>query len=137
TRFDGIVLESKPAGKVDPALAAKALTGAVAELGLQSLPWTENLAQWRERVRCLRGWMPELGLPDLSDDALLAALPQWLQPAFIGKTRLDALDEGELGEALKSGIDWSLRQKIDALAPARIAVPSGLERKIEYSTDHD
>ncbi len=137
TRFDGIVLESKPAGKVDPALAAKALTEAVAALGLDALPWTDSLRQWRERVRCLREWMPELGLPDLSDAALLATLPQWLQPAFAGKTRLDALDEGELAEALKSGVDWSLRQKLDTLAPVRIDVPSGMERKIEYSTDHD
>ena len=137
TRFDGIVLESKPAGKVDPALAAKALTEAVAELGLASLPWAEGISQWRERVRCLREWMPELGLPDLSDQVLLANLPQWLQPAFVGKSRLDALDEGELGEALKSGIDWSLRQKIDTCAPSRISVPSGMERRIEYATDHD
>ncbi len=137
TRFDQIVLESKPAGKVDPALAANALTEAVAELGLSSLPWTRNLRQWRERVRCLREWMPELGLPDFSDAALLAALSSWLRPAFVGKTRLDALDEGELGEALKSGIDWLLRQKIDGLAPVRIEVPSGLERGIEYATDHD
>ncbi|MFT3763768.1 MAG: ATP-dependent helicase HrpB [Pseudoxanthomonas sp.] len=142
TRFDGIVLEARPAGKVDPALAARALTDAVAELGLDALPWSESLRQWRERVRCLREWMPELasskpGLPDLSDDALLATLPQWLQPAFAGKTRLDALTEAELAEALKSGVDWSLRQKIDALAPVRIVVPSGLERRIEYATDHD
>lgn len=137
TRFDGIVLESKPAGKVDPALAAKALTEAVATLGLDALPWSDSLRQWRERVRCLRDWMPELDLPDLSDAALLATLPQWLQPAFAGKTRLDALEEGELAEALKSAIDWSLRQKIDALAPVRIDVPSGMERRIEYSTDPD
>ncbi len=137
TRFDGIVLESRPAGKIDPALAAKALTDAVAELGLDALPWSESLRQWHERVRCLREWMPELGLPDLSDAALLATLPQWLRPAFAGKTRLDALDEGELAEALKSGIDWPLRQKIDALAPVRIDVPSGMQRRIEYSTDHD
>lgn len=137
TRFDGIVLESKPAGKVDPARAAKALTEAVAALGLDALPWSDSLRQWRERARCLREWMPELGLPDLSDAALLATLPQWLQPAFAGKTRLDALDASELAEALKSGVDWSLRQKIDALAPVRIDVPSGMERKIEYATDHD
>ena len=33
----------------------------------------------------------------------------------------------------KSGIDWSLRQRIDALAPVRITVPSGMERRIEYA----
>ena len=77
--------------------------------------------------------MPDLGLPDLSDDALMATLDDWLQPAFAGKTRLDALGEDDLANALKSGLDWSLRQRIDALAPTRITVPSGMERRIEYA----
>ncbi len=134
-RFDGIVLAVKSAGRVDPAQAARALTAAVRELGLTVLPWSDGLSQWRIRVACLRSWMPELGLPDLSDAALLGTLERWLQPAFAGKTRLDALDSAELAEALKSGIDWNLRQRIDQLAPTRIAVPSGLERGIEYRLD--
>ncbi len=133
TRFDRIVLEARSTGRVDPALAAQALTDAVRELGIDALPWTESLGQWRERVRCLREWMPELGLPDLSDEALLADLDRWLRPAFAGKSRLDALGESELAEALKSPLDWSLRQRVDALAPTRIIVPSGMERRIEYA----
>jgi len=132
-RFDGIVLASKPAGRVDPALAAQALTDAVRELGLSSLPWSEALSQWRVRVQCLRAWVPELELPDLSDDALLASLDAWLKPAFTGKTRLDALSSEALDEAVRSGIDWGLRQRIDALAPTRIDVPSGLQRGIDYA----
>ncbi|NUS38235.1 MAG: ATP-dependent helicase HrpB, partial [Lysobacter sp.] len=118
--------------------AARALTDAVRALGLGALPWTEALSQWRARVQCLRAWMPELGLPDLSDDALLATLDDWLLPGFAGRTRLDALDEQALGEALKSRLDWAQRQRIDALAPTRIAVPSGQERRIDYGFDaHD
>ena len=45
------------------------------------------------------------------------------------------MTEDELGEALKSGIDWATRQRIDALAPVRIVVPSGMERRIEYAYD--
>ena len=134
-RFEGIMLSSKPAGRVDPALAARALTDAVRDLGLSVLPWSESLLQWRVRVQCLRAWMPELGLPDLSDAALLASLDDWLKPAFAGKTRLDALDEASLADALKSGVDWNLRQRIDQFAPTRILVPSGMERGIEYLLD--
>ncbi len=133
SRFDQIVLESKPAGRVDPERAAAALTDAVRELGLSALSWSESLQQWRERVRCLREWMPDLALPDLSDEALLASLDEWLLPAFSGKTRLDALDEEALADALKSSLDWSLRQRIDQLAPTRMTVPSGMERRIEYA----
>lgn len=133
TRFDQIVIDSKPAGRIDPQRAAAALTAAVRDLGLPSLPWSEGLRQWRERVQCLRDWMPELELPDLGEAALLASLEQWLQPAFAGKSRLEALSEEELAQALKSLSDWNQRQRIDQLAPTRILVPSGLERTIDYA----
>ncbi|WP_312319905.1 ATP-dependent helicase HrpB [Stenotrophomonas sp.] len=137
TRFDRIVLDSRSAGRVDPAQAAHALTEAVRELGLQSLPWTDGLRQWQARTVGLRHWMPELELPDVSDAALLASLSEWLTPAFNGKTRLDALDESTLGEALKSPLPWALRQRVDQLAPVRMAVPSGMERAIHYALEAD
>jgi ATP-dependent helicase HrpB len=134
-RFDRIVLDSRPAGRIDPAQAAQALSEAVAELGLDVLPWSEASRQWRERVRCLREWQPELGLPDFSDEALLATRAQWLQPALQGKTKLDSLDERELSEALAARLDWSQRQALDRLAPTGIEVPSGLRRGIAYAHD--
>ncbi|GAB3311676.1 ATP-dependent helicase HrpB [Luteimonas notoginsengisoli] len=136
-RFDGIVLDARPAGRVDPAQAARALTAAVRELGLDALPWSDGLRQWRARVRSLRAWMPELDVPDLGDDALLASLDDWLQPAFAGATRLDALSPGALAEALKSPLDWSLRQRIDGLAPTHVDVPSGMQRRIDYAVGND
>ena len=139
-RFDAIVLEAKPAGRVDPLQAARALVDAVRALGLEVLPWSDALSQWRARLESLRQWMPELvsqqsALPDLSDVVLLATLDAWLLPAFVGKTRLDALHGDALADALKSQLDWSLRARIDQLTPTRIRVPSGLERGITYAVD--
>jgi ATP-dependent helicase HrpB len=136
-RFDGIVLDARPAGRADPAQAAQALTDAVRELGLDALPWSDGLRQWRARAQSLRDWMPELGLPDLGDAALLASLDDWLRPAFAGATRLEALSADALAEALKSPFDWPLRQRIDRLAPTHIEVPSGMQRRIEYATGDD
>ena len=136
-RFAGIVLDSRPAGHPDPAAAAEALTAAVRELGLEVLPWTDGLRQWRARVASLRGWMPELGLPDLGDDALLAGLDDWLRPAFEGKARLDALQGEELAAALRAHLDWSRQQDLDRLAPLRMGVPSGQARAIDYAIGDD
>ncbi|MES2626457.1 MAG: ATP-dependent helicase HrpB [Pseudomonadota bacterium] len=132
THFEQILLSSKPAGRPDPDQAAQALSDAVAEYGLQCLPWTESLLQWRARVALLRKFMSELQLPDVSDTTLLATRESWLKPAFLGKTRLDALSEVELVEALKSMFDWNQLQHIDTHAPQRIKVPSGMERPIQY-----
>ncbi|WP_196778943.1 ATP-dependent helicase HrpB [Lysobacter silvisoli] len=140
-RFDRIVLDSRALARPDPARYADALVDAVRQLGLDALPWTPALRQWRARVRSLRAWLPELagddGLPELSDAQLLATLDDWLKPALSGKSRLDALSESELGEALRSRLEWSQRQRIDALAPLRIVVPSGMERGIDYGFDEE
>ncbi|MBA2238248.1 MAG: hypothetical protein H0W24_06055, partial [Lysobacter sp.] len=136
-RFDAIVLDSRPLARPDPALCADALLDAVRQLGLVALPWSEILQQWRARVRCLRAWLPEIAAqwPDLSDAALLQSLDSWLRPALRGKTRLGALDDAELADALKSLADWPMRQRVDALAPTSIAVPSGMQRRIAYGFD--
>ena len=131
-RFDQIVLSSKSAGKVDPEQDAEALCAVVRQKGLSLLPWSGNAQQFRERVACLRGWLPELELPDASDESLMAALDTWLKPALLGKSRLDALSNAELSDALYSLYSWSERQRIDQLAPAHISVPSGLQRAIHY-----
>ena len=138
-RFDGIVLDTRPAGRVDPALAGPALLEAVRELGLASLPWSDALRQWQVRVQSLRHWMPELAgeLPDLSDQALLDTAGEWLLPALAGLTRLDALTTDALAGALQGRVDWAIRQRIDRLAPVRIEVPSGMQRRIDYAVEAD
>jgi ATP-dependent helicase HrpB len=140
-RFDAIVLDSRPSGPIDPAQAARALTDAVRGLGLQVLPWTPALRQWQARVQSLRQWLPDAdgvdALPDVGDAALRSTLDDWLLPLFADKRRLDALDAGVLSDALHARLDWSARQRVDALAPARIRVPSGQERTITYALDGD
>ncbi|WP_233511629.1 ATP-dependent helicase HrpB [Cognatiluteimonas weifangensis] len=138
-RYERIVLDARPAGRVDPAQAAQALVEAVRTLGLEALPWSESLQQWRARVASLRHWLPEQAsaLPDLTDAALLAGLDSWLRPAFAGKTRLDALTQDEFADALHGLLDWTGRQRLEQAAPARILVPSGLQRRIDYALEPD
>ncbi|MGN6521431.1 MAG: ATP-dependent helicase HrpB [Dokdonella sp.] len=130
--FDAIVLErrSVPARPED---AVPALLAAVRELGLDALPWSEHARELRLRVNALRGWCPELGLPDFSDAALLASLEEWLAPYLAGKRRLDALQAAELSEALAARIDFTQRRALDEQAPVALRVPSGMERRIAYA----
>ena len=133
-RFDAIVLDVRAIAQPDPAGFSDALVDAVRQRGIDALPWSESANQWRARVCCLRQWLPERAdeFPDLSDARLLATLEDWLKPVLRGKRRLDALTDEELTQALKASLDWPQRQRIDALAPVRISVPSGMERSIHY-----
>jgi ATP-dependent helicase HrpB len=131
-RFEQIVLSRKPIGKPDAELCVQGLINGIRRLGLQVLDFSEAQKQWQQRVALLRAHCPELGLPDVSDEALLASLDAWLGPYLGGKTRLSQIDPALLGEALRSRLDHGQRQAVDRLAPTRISVPSGMERAIEY-----
>jgi ATP-dependent helicase HrpB len=133
-RFAAIVLERRSVA-ARPEDTVPALLGAIRELGIETLPWSDHARELRLRVQALRAWCPELGLPDFSDARLLATLEDWLAPYLSGKRRLDALRAEELSEALASRLDYNLRRALDEQAPTAIKVPSGIERRILYSAD--
>jgi ATP-dependent helicase HrpB len=112
-----------------------ALLAAVRARGIDSLPWSDHARRLRARMQALRQWMPELGLPDVSGTALLASLEDWLAPCLAGRHRLDALGPEDLSQALASRLDHQQRRMLDAQAPESLVVPSGQQRRLEYTED--
>ncbi|HEX5306046.1 MAG TPA: ATP-dependent helicase C-terminal domain-containing protein, partial [Dyella sp.] len=131
-RFGAIVLERRSV-PVQPADALPALLAAVRSRGLEALPWSESARRLRGRIQALRQWMPELGLPDVSDAPLLSTLEHWLAPHLEGKRGLDALAGESLSQALAAMLDYEQRRTLDAQAPDQLTVPSGQSRRLEYA----
>ncbi|MDC8014026.1 ATP-dependent helicase HrpB [Tahibacter soli] len=130
-RFAALLLDRRQVG-VTAADAVPALIAAVKAQGLDALPWSDHARELRRRVESLRQWCPELGLPDVSDEALLARLDDWLAPYLDGKSRLEALRADELSQALAAMLDYDQRRALDAHAPVALRVPSGNERRLDY-----
>ncbi|WP_130617256.1 ATP-dependent helicase HrpB [Dyella amyloliquefaciens] len=131
-RYAAIVLERRSV-PVKPEDALPALLAAVRAKGIDALPWSENARRLRARMQALRAWVPELGLPDVSDAALLATLDEWLAPYLNGKRSLAALAADELSQALGSLFDYEQRRQLDAQVPESLTVPSGMSRRLEYA----
>ena len=131
-RFAAIVLErrSVPVQEED---AVPALLAAIRSRGLDALPWSESARRLRLRMQSLATWMPELGLPDVSDMRLLDTLDDWLGPYLQGKRKLDALSADDLSQALATQFDYEQRKHLDAQVPDSLTVPSGQARRLEYS----
>jgi ATP-dependent helicase HrpB len=131
-RYAAIVLDRRSV-PVKPEDALPALLAAVRAKGIDVLPWSENAHRLRARMQALRAWMPELGLPDVSDAALLDTLDDWLAPYLTGKRSLGALGADELSQALGSLFDYEQRRQLDAQVPESLTVPSGMNRRLEYA----
>ena len=136
-RLGQLVLEEKPSTNADPALIAEAMTQGVREMGVESLPWTDGARALRSRVMFLRRLYPEDGWPDLSDDALLAGLADWLTPYLAGISRKAHLERLDMHQIIQSMIPHDLARRMDRLAPVRIEVPSGADVRIDYETEGD
>jgi ATP-dependent helicase HrpB len=130
-RLGAIALAEQPVAVTADDQAARVLAAGVAKAGLDRLPWTKALSQWRDRVMFLRvaegaEW------PDLSDSGLAARLDDWLVPMLMGKTSLAQLTGEEVGGALTALLPHGLRRRLDAEAPTHFEAPSGSRIPIDY-----
>ncbi|HTK73851.1 MAG TPA: ATP-dependent helicase HrpB, partial [Gemmataceae bacterium] len=128
-RYDDLVLEDAPASFPDEEQAARVLAAAAAERLPRVLPPDESPAgAFLLRVRCLREWMPELGLPAFDEKDLCQMLP-WLTP---GRRSFDELRKADWLAAIQSRLTHVQRQAVERDAPERIAVPSGSHIAVKY-----
>ena len=115
----------------DDLASARALAAGIAGIGLDQLPWTPALTQWRARVQFLRAYGGD-EWPDLSDAALAASIEEWLAPEIVGRRSLDAVTADDLARALHGCLPWQLRTTLDQAAPSHLEVPTGSRIPIDY-----
>jgi len=130
-RLGAIALAEQPLTVVADDASARMLAQGAARLGIERLPWTKPLRQWRDRVMFLRRAEGD-EWPDLSDAALAATAVDWLAPALAGKTALGELASDDLAHALQGLLPWTLRRRLDAEAPTHFTAPSGSAVPIDY-----
>jgi ATP-dependent helicase HrpB len=132
-RLGAITLAEQAMPAVPSDENARKLAAAVARLGIERLPWTKPLRQWRDRVMFLRHaegneW------PDLSDGALGADI-DWLAELFAGKTALAELSADDFVAALARRLPFPLRRRLDAEAPTHFIAPTGSQVPIDYAAE--
>lgn len=135
TCLGALLLEDAPLPCPTPEARCAAMLEGVRALGLEALPWTEDLRQWQARVQLLHSLSPEVW-PDVSAAALLGTVETWLAPFLVGISRASQLRTVDLAAALHALLPWNMARQLDRLAPARITVPSGSSVKIDYTAAH-
>jgi ATP-dependent helicase HrpB len=133
-RLGALTIDDVAIRDADPARLASAMLQGVRDLGLDALPWSKAARALQARLQFLHR-VDATRWSDVSDDALLATLDDWLAPFLDGITRRDHLARLDLVAILKARLDYAAQQALDRLAPTHLEVPSGSRIPIDYSGD--
>jgi ATP-dependent helicase HrpB len=128
-RYDDLLLEETPAARPDDEETARVLCAAAVARLERVLPPDDSAAgSFLRRVRCLRQWMPELGLPAFNDAELRDLLP-WLCP---GKRSFEELRRADWLAAMQGRLTHQQTQAVEREAPEGLEVPSGSRLALTY-----
>ncbi|WP_420820309.1 ATP-dependent helicase HrpB [Specibacter cremeus] len=129
-RLGAIVLSSTPV-RPSPAEGRAAVARALAVEGLGLIGWSPAAGALRRRLALLHR---ELGepWPDVTDQALLARLDDWLAPELEAVAGGAAATGIDLADPLRRLLPWPEAARLGELAPERLEVPSGSRVRIDY-----
>jgi ATP-dependent helicase HrpB len=132
-RLGAIRLSGGQDSQPDPEAVASALIEGVRAHGLQLLPWSDSARALRRRAAFARG--VDASVPDLSDEALLARLDEWLPLLVEARRRLGDVPAAALSAVIDGLLGWDERKAVDQLAPERFATPAGSSHEIDYQAE--
>ncbi len=132
TRIGGLVVSARPLSDIPREEISRIICEAATKDGRSMLGFSDDVGNLQRRVASVAAWHPEMELPDLSTDAVLAHATDWLPP-FLGKaTTIQDLKKIDLTQALWTLLEYNQQQAVDRLAPTHIAVPTGSHIRVEY-----
>jgi ATP-dependent RNA helicase HrpB len=133
-RLHAITLSEAPLALAPSAETARVLADELIAAGIDKLPWSKALKQWRDRVMFLRK-AEGAPWPDLSDDSLAAQREHWLVPALFEKTALKDFSAADFSEAVMALLPWELRARLEREAPTHFEAPTGTLLAIDYEPE--
>ena len=89
------------------------------------------------RIAAVAEWHPELDLPDVGADSLLARAADWL-PMYIGRaTTVAELRKIDIAAVIWGLLTYEQQTAVDSAAPTHIKLPCGRMARIDYRDGSD
>jgi ATP-dependent helicase HrpB len=134
-RLDAILFASREGRASAGEATTAALVDQTRSTRLAVLQWREVDRALQARIGFARGsfggdW------PDVTDDALLGSLDDWLAPRLTGATSRTDLERIDLGRVLRDVVGHHRMPELDRLVPTSVVVVSGRAVPVDYSGEH-
>lgn len=136
-RVGVLLLDTKPSESIDRDRITETICQAAPKDGRSMFDFNDDASRLMQRIGTVAGWHPELELPDVSADRLLADTSEWL-PMYLG----DAVTAKELKRIDMCQVVWGLltyeqQHAVDSIAPSHYRLPNGRNVRLDYRVGAD
>jgi len=129
-RLGAIVLKEIQTNQASQEEIMEVLLEELEELGLDTLYWSKEAINLRERVNFVN--YHGMNFPDFSDNYLVENMEIWLAPYIGGLKSLKEVKALDLHHILLGQLSYEQTQQLKKLAPSKIKVASGSNIAINY-----
>ena len=136
-RIGRIVIDTKPLTHIKDEDVIKVLCESAPKYGLTMFDFQDRVQNLQRRVAAVSAWHPEMDLPDLSTDSVLAKASEWL-PVYAGKaSTVNELRKIDMETVIWNMLTYEQQQAVERIAPSHIEVPTGSKIRVEYRQGAD
>ena len=128
-RFRDLVIRERQTGEADENAAAAILADEVLKGNLTLTEWGDGVEQWLARLNFLRRAMPELELPEFTEEDKRLVLEE----LFHGCRSYREIKDLSPLQALRDWLSHQQASAMDRHAPQRIELATGRPAKIDYT----
>ncbi|MDA9008425.1 ATP-dependent helicase HrpB [Alphaproteobacteria bacterium] len=132
TKFGSLTLKRQRLTKLTTDQVFSILKGLSAKSSLDFLPWSKSTEELVDRLQFLHSEAPELW-PSFSREFLTANLSDWLPPYLVSVQKFRDLTKLNLEQIFLDQLPWEQREQLEKSAPPAIKIPTGENRRIDYS----
>lgn len=131
-RIGVLVVSSRPAENVSRDEVVQTIARAAVRDGRSMFSFSDDLGRLQRRLEMVGEWHPEMEIPDMSDEALMASAPSWL-PLYAGDaSTAQELRKIDLCKVVEGLVGYQTMAEVDRLAPTHYRLPRGRVVRIDY-----
>lgn len=113
-------------------MIAATIAAAAPKEGLTMFDFNDDVQGLQLRISVAASWHPELDLPDVTTERVLATAEEWL-PLYIGKASTVAeLRKIDMRNVITGMLSYDQQQALERIAPVNLKLPSGRNVRIHY-----
>lgn len=132
SRIGSLIISHRHLDSPDRQKVIEVISKAAAKEGESMFDFNQKVVSLQNRILAMNKWHPELNMPDVSTERLLATASEWL-PLYIDNAQSAAsLRKIDICQVINGIIGYDMMIMTDRCAPDRIKLPGGRTATVQY-----